>query len=325
MSIPEVYDVDAAIALWEMAVKIDPTMQIWAQQTNEGGSRVYRVGPFAALKDVYWAMPPKKRGDEVFLAWNPCRLAFDCDGKGMAEATMDALVESIRTRVYTALERRYGLAAPHVTFYELDGSTAGKQSRHLFFDGAIFATMLDMRIFVDAEVLYGLAGIDMMLYMSRRSHCLRLPLAAKFGDDVILRPRGKFNFACCMVNVLPEHRPERLLEMPKPALGRSVSQPQPVRNILRWLEQYNPIVQNPREGDKPTQVRIRLDSVWCPKKRGVHDSNGAFLNVWFGADARGRPCITHHHVLCADSEECRGVQWKIGGDIDAVAHPGKYA
>jgi len=159
--------------------------QVWARTTHVSGAKCYFVGSHALLHRDFLVQQPKRIGDEVYFAHEPARLVFDVDGKGMLPEDMKALVETINAKCVEALRKRYGLEG--VRLIELDGSRAAKQSRHLYFDGAIFASLADMRRFVQADILPLHDAVDEAIY-SGTSRCLRLPLAAKFDGDSVFRP-----------------------------------------------------------------------------------------------------------------------------------------
>jgi hypothetical protein len=305
----------------------EPTVQIWAETVNVSGAKRYFVGPHELLWKQFMNQDTtrhKRIGDEVYLDNQPGRLVFDLDGKDLTPDDMKAFVVLVRDKVLAALQARYGLT--DVVMRELDGSRDEKQSRHLFFDGAIFADIRNMQRFVAADVMPGLPVpeglIDMAIYQSS-SRCLRLPLAAKFGQDRVMAPVYSpgviFDFSRSMVNVLPDHRPDVLLIMPIPEEVRPGVNPDVEARILRYLAQWSP---NPNHVNANGKLRVILRNLKCPRKGAVHNSNNGSFTCGFGRDKLGLDCITYGIFKCYDPA-CEGMYWRPSAAIDYIAYPQK--
>jgi hypothetical protein len=316
---------EQAIANFHDRREADPTMQIWAQSVNTKNSKRYLVGPHRLLHHEF-LQQVVRIGDELYLAHEPCRLVFDLDGKKMTAEEMKALVLAIKDRCDVALKARYGVEA---TMFELDGSREEKQSRHLFFDGAIFRTLGDMERFVLTDIRPGLpAGIDPAVVdpavYHGSSRCLRLPLAAKYGEHVVLKPiwnKKPFEFARCMVWVLPEHRPQQLLTMAPDRPDEEEAPREVVRRITRALSNYNPVIRE----NTVSKLCCLLNGIKCPVKGEQHQNNNTAFVCWFSRDALQRPCVSHCHFKCLDPvcDTDNHVIWMPRYPMDLVAFPEK--
>jgi hypothetical protein len=310
---------DQAQAAFHERLEVDPTTQVWAQTKDAEGAKRFPVGPFSRLYEMLEGMP-RKIGDEYYFAREPCRLFFDLDGAGMTKAAMDAFVMEIDLKVRAAVAKRFGEML--IQLHELDGSRDGKQSRHLFFDPVIFASMTDMRRFIQADISPGLSSkIDGNVYLGER-RCLRLPLCFKFdpGDgNAPMRPKFRgvpFDFARNMVNELPAHRPENLLTMPSPQEVAQVGPVGPVQRIRKFLARYKV------EEKENTMERYHavVRGVRCPVHGKAHEKNGATFTLVYGRDKLGRQCVGSACFQCLD-DDCARAKWSPKYSLEYVIFP----
>lgn len=89
-----------------------------------------------------------------------------------------------------------------------------------------------------------------------------------------------------------------------------------MRRILAKLDHWQPVVRE----NTPAKFACRLSGVWCPTKKGIHESNHTVFNCWFGVDSEERPCIAHCHFKCLDPQ-CPSTQWDPDGPMDLFAFP----
>jgi hypothetical protein len=317
---------DSAEARYHARRDAEPTVQVWAETMSASGIKCYHVGPHELLwKKFMDSDSPKSRriGDEVYFDSEPGRLAFDLDGKNMTPDDMKTFVSLIRDKVLAALNARFGLT--DVIMREVDGSRAEKQSRHLFFDGAVFADIRNMERFITTDIMPGLPVpdglVDLAIYGSR-SRCLRLPLAAKFGEDRVLAPLWTgvvFDFARTMVNVLPEHLPAVLLTMPLPPPAQLVGLDNAVANIMRYLQQWDPVRLPPRADNA---LRFSLRNLTCLRKGAVHQSNNGRFTCGFGRDRLEQDCVLYSYFRCYDPD-CNRMYWRPRTPIEYIAFPHK--
>lgn len=155
------------------------------------------VAPWPAVVAELRAKPPAERRAHELLR-GACRLFFDleeeCEADDDAVRRMDALVRLLDLAARRRLAAVFGLRVPPPLV--LDGSRAGKQSRHLVFDGAAFEDARHVGAFVgdlvdelEAAGAAPLAPLDLGVYSPARS--LRLPFCTGAGKGgSCFRARG---------------------------------------------------------------------------------------------------------------------------------------
>jgi hypothetical protein len=291
---------------------MQPGETVWAREYNEHKARMYYLGTQQELVQSYLNSPWPRIAEEVILQGRPCRLFFDLDAKGMAEATMVELKDEIIASSLAAIKELGENES--VTFIELDGSTPEKQSRHIIFSHVIssiggvrkLVTHIRDRVSREAAKI-----IDVAPYAHKK--CLRLALSKKFKPtSVPLRPVG-------IVLDTPEKFMKTLILAPGAPRTFDVEDVDDggwetggegahIEHIKDWLAPYGIRDCKVKEGS----FRCLLKRFPCAKAGRVHASNHLAFTCNFGT--------LEGSFMCLDPE-CNKATWMVSEDLEYICFP----
>lgn len=235
----------------------------------------------------------RRRTHEVLHANRPCRLFFDMESETMTEADMGAAVDRILTRVKAVW--------PQHSCTVLDGSRAGKQSRHVMVDLPVYFPGLEAMGREALRLAEDEPCVDRGVYAPGRT--LRAPFCTGFGKTTRLRGGDETPeaFLKALVHVYRPDAPvmdgfvvptKRLRVDGNPTwtddeLGDMLEHAQAWLLMHHWPEaKFAPNCRVQHSAHK-TDASWSVSGIFCPVAGRVHKSNHTYVHLTLSA--RGPP------------------------------------